>query len=188
MIITCLIIITFYNCTHYLSYSQGQYAAAMNLGGAMIWSMETDDFRGLCGPKYNLIKTIVQSMTETNLAPTPLVTESTSTTSTPSSTTIRIETSSSSGAPDTSTSSTTTSTKPEVTVTTTKPASGPFVCTSTGYFADPEDCGRFYQCSSNGRGGLVQSSLRCASGTVYSSAYGVCSFSNEVPECENYRP
>ena len=34
------------------------FATANNLGGVMIWSIETDDFRGKCGPKYPLLNTI----------------------------------------------------------------------------------------------------------------------------------
>lgn len=43
----------------------------MNLGGALTWSIETDDFRGFChGTPFILTKTIVDSMNgPTNLMP-----------------------------------------------------------------------------------------------------------------------
>lgn len=34
------------------------YALRNGLAGAMIWSLETDDYRGLCGETYPLLKTI----------------------------------------------------------------------------------------------------------------------------------
>lgn len=40
-----------------------EFAKSYSLGGVMIWSVETDDFRGICGSKYpllNAIKTTLQ--------------------------------------------------------------------------------------------------------------------------------
>ncbi|KAL7296158.1 hypothetical protein TKK_0010699 [Trichogramma kaykai] len=34
------------------------YAEKHGLGGMMVWSVETDDFKGLCGEKYPLLKTL----------------------------------------------------------------------------------------------------------------------------------
>ena len=47
--------------------------AAMNLGGALIWDMDTDDFRGIChGTTFVLTKTIIDAMNgPTNLMPSP---------------------------------------------------------------------------------------------------------------------
>ena len=53
-----LCLITCFKC-----YIQGKYISAMNLGGALTWSIETDDFRGLChGKTFVLTKAIVNSM------------------------------------------------------------------------------------------------------------------------------
>lgn len=44
-----------------------QFAKSYNLGGVMIWSVETDDFRGICGSKYpilNAIKSALQQVLE----------------------------------------------------------------------------------------------------------------------------
>ncbi|KAH9497248.1 putative chitinase 2 [Dermatophagoides farinae] len=37
---------------------KANYAKAMGLAGGMIWSIETDDFGGHCGPRYPLLNTI----------------------------------------------------------------------------------------------------------------------------------
>ncbi|XP_055374480.1 chitinase-3-like protein 1 [Condylostylus longicornis] len=37
---------------------KAQYAKKHNLGGVMVWSLETDDFNGICGETYPLMKAI----------------------------------------------------------------------------------------------------------------------------------
>jgi len=49
-----------------------EYAKAMGLRGAMIWSIETDDFRGECGPKFGLLNTIKSVLTSNAIPPIPL--------------------------------------------------------------------------------------------------------------------
>ncbi|XP_068144040.1 acidic mammalian chitinase [Drosophila tropicalis] len=39
-----------------------QLVESRNLGGAMMWSIETDDFRGLCGESYPLLKAMNRAM------------------------------------------------------------------------------------------------------------------------------
>ncbi|KAH8257943.1 hypothetical protein KR038_003363 [Drosophila bunnanda] len=39
-----------------------QLVDSRNLGGAMMWSIETDDFRGLCGESYPLLKTMNRAL------------------------------------------------------------------------------------------------------------------------------
>ena len=54
-----------YNSNQWIGYDNVQslvkkvnFANANNLGGVMIWSIETDDFRGKCGPKYPLLNAV----------------------------------------------------------------------------------------------------------------------------------
>lgn len=34
----------------------------LDLGGAMVWSIETDDFSGICGEKYPLLNTLINGI------------------------------------------------------------------------------------------------------------------------------
>lgn len=44
---------------------KSQYAYDLNLAGVMTWSIDTDDFRGLCGgPKFPLLRTINNALYE----------------------------------------------------------------------------------------------------------------------------
>lgn len=35
-----------------------EYIQEMGLGGVMVWSLDLDDFKGLCGPPYPLVRAI----------------------------------------------------------------------------------------------------------------------------------
>jgi len=195
---------------------KGQYVAAMGLGGSMVWSIETDDFKGLCGGgTFPLIKAILQGMNTANpvLPANPCnnqtTTSSTTTTSTTStttttvrttttSTTIRtpssnvtngpsvtqstISTSSSTAAPVNST--TTRSTTTTTTASHTDPLA--VYCKKDGLNKDPNDCGKFYNCISNGSGGWNVYSQSCAPGTVFSEVINGCAYPQNVLGCENY--
>lgn len=40
-----------------------EYAKGLDLGGIMVWSLDTDDFRGICGTKtYPLLRTIKDTL------------------------------------------------------------------------------------------------------------------------------
>ncbi|KZS15149.1 Chitotriosidase-1 [Daphnia magna] len=186
--------------------NKGRYIAAMNLGGALTWSIETDDFRGIChGIPFILTKAIVDAMNgPTNLMPsnpcasgTP-VTPSPVTT-TPPTTTLSTVTSTSakpcicapttcSPGPTTAPSSPGPTTTPSSIVTsTTAVTSEPnAVCKKEGLNPDPYDCAIFYQCVSYAANGWIVYTQRCAQGTVFSASLNNCDYPQNVPGCESY--
>ena len=50
---------------------QAEYAMSMNLGGSMVWSIDTDDFHGICdGTTFPMIKAIKEAMDGSIIVPT----------------------------------------------------------------------------------------------------------------------
>ncbi|XP_055374481.1 chitinase-3-like protein 1 [Condylostylus longicornis] len=95
---------------------KAQYAKDHKLGGIMVWSLETDDFNGICGEKYPLMKAI-NRIIRGSAPPDPSTTFVPTTNTTPSK-----------------------PTKP------TPPPGPEFVCYEDGTFRDPFDCSVFHIC------------------------------------------
>ncbi|XP_076226130.1 chitinase-3-like protein 1 [Nomia melanderi] len=93
-----------------------EYANRMGLGGGMMWSVETDDFRGTCGQKYPLLNVMNSVLRGGAPAPGPNPPPSWKPTTPPS-------------APPT---------RP------TPPSTS--ICNKEGYVRDPQDCSTFYYC------------------------------------------
>ncbi|KAK9709298.1 Glycosyl hydrolases family 18 [Popillia japonica] len=119
------------------------YAKTKGLGGIMVWSLETDDFNGLCGKANILLNTI-----KTNLGLTGGGTSTTTTTTT----------------------------------TTKSPTTAPVgtICTTAEIVRDPNDCGAFYQCVSNGSGGFIAYRTQCAAGLYFDTVSKTCNYANLV--------
>ncbi|KAK9739156.1 Chitin binding Peritrophin-A domain [Popillia japonica] len=130
-----------------------EYARSKGLGGAMIWSFETDDFKGLCGPVYPLSNAIKKA-----LSGSPG--DSNDFDNYPGN-------SSSTGDSDSSSSTTTT--------TTASPSGGYCACTSTGYCRDINNCSVFYQCI-----GDKQYRLECPSGLHFDEVTTACNYPSLV--------
>ncbi|XP_053662726.1 chitinase-3-like protein 1 [Anopheles marshallii] len=107
--------------------------AKYGLGGGMVWSIETDDFKGTCGPKFTLLNALNGCVNNNGPAPVTTTIATTQVATTKTTTTTKLTTA-------TTKPTTTTSTKAVTS------GSGTFVCTRDGYFRDPYDCNKYYRC------------------------------------------
>lgn len=92
---------------------KAKYARAMGLGGGMVWSIETDDFKGICGDgKYPLLNAIKRVLNQPEVPSMPMPNEREETTTTgpegSSTSTMRPTEPTTSRQPSTTTSTTTT--------------------------------------------------------------------------------
>lgn len=178
----------------------------MGLAGAMVWSLETDDFLGNCGPtKFPLIKAIKGELVSGNChIPDPKVardepTREKVTPSSSSSSTTTVK-STSSFSPSSSTTTTTTTTIKPITSTkstkslTSSPSdkeneatdnSDEMICKSSGMFRNPRDCKKFYRCVEMGSR-FYKYDYVCPTETVFDSETQICIWPDSVPECRNY--
>ncbi|KAL2743966.1 chitinase-3-like protein 1 isoform X1 [Vespula maculifrons] len=129
---------------------KAEYIKAKDLGGAMLWSIETDDFHGACGEKYPLLK-VLNNVLRHGPPLKPTTTE----------TTIPSETATS-----------TKTTKP------TSPPSKD-ICTREGFIRDPKDCSKFYHCRLVD-GHYLVSKFQCPDGLVFDPAILNCNYPDKV--------
>lgn len=123
----------------------------------MVWSIETDDFRGNCGEKYPLLKTL-----NAKLRGKVIPTEPSKPTESPKETNLPR--------------STAQPTQPPAII----PPNG--ICKKAGYIRDEKDCNVFYQCVDiNGTYKTVQ--YKCSSGLVFDDKINTCNYKNLVDGC-----
>jgi len=130
---------------------KAQYARQQGLAGAMVWSIETDDFHGRCGRPFDLIRSMREAFTGghyTTHAPPPPTTRDPN--------------------------------QPTPAPTTTIPPPPPTDhCTSPGINPDPSDCSHFYQCSYDGSS-YTAVQMDCAPGSLLNPETLVCDFAYAV--------
>lgn len=132
---------------------KSNYIKKMKLGGAMVWSVETDDFKGFCGHgNFPLIRTLYNVVIGNTPIPTPSVTSSTNPT----------------------TSSKPGENLPNTTLTNEPPETN-FVCTANGNFRDPEKCNIFYVCNNS-----HLYTFTCPEGLNYDILTNTCNWKSDV--------
>lgn len=188
---------------------KAQFAKSMGLGGMMMWSIETDDFRGSChGEQFPLLNTIRRVMDGQDVPIPPSGGGSSAATTKRPSTSRPTSTTTSTKRPGheiedehhrpSSTSTTTRRpyvasstrrppvrpTRPSTTSTTTHrprpPSNQEFVCSQAGMFADPNNCLKFIRCVQMGAFMQVYR-FDCAPGTAFNGQY--CDHIYNVPHC-----
>ncbi|XP_041971421.1 chitinase-3-like protein 1 [Aricia agestis] len=135
-----------------------EYAISRGIGGVMLWSIETDDFHGICGEKFPLLNTINRVMA--NQIPTTKPTVAPST------------------AKPTVASSTSTTNKPSSTVSTTASISG--ICSKLGPTRNPADCSTYYMCVYDRSGGISPILMHCPKYTYWDQKHLYCNYLHET--------
>ncbi|EDS29905.1 chitotriosidase-1 [Culex quinquefasciatus] len=154
------------------------YAKNKKLGGVMLWSLESDDDRNLCGGGlYTIGTTVYNAVFGSSPPPTsPTTVKPTTTTTTkPVTTTTTKPVTTTTAKP----AATTSTQKPAVTTTTpatTTTPSGTLICPSSGFKRDPTNCGAFYQCYP-GQPVNYAWRLLCQSGLYFDEASSTCNWS-----------
>lgn len=130
------------------------YIKSMSLGGAMLWSIETDDFQGTCGEKYPLLKTLNAGLRGDVPVPPPVIPKPTEKPSQP---------------------------QPPVTDAPQPPVPPPKdICKKTGFIRDEKDCSVFYHCQTVGGNA---NRFNCSSRLAFDPQINACNYKNLVEGC-----
>jgi len=129
------------------------YINSLGLGGAMLWSIETDDFSGNCGEKYPLLKTLNAGLRGGVPVEPPKPTEQPPQTTQPPPTT-----------------------QPPVT------APPNDICKNNGYVRDKQDCSVFYLCQ-NINGIYQVQKFNCPDNLAFDLKINGCNYKYLVDGC-----
>lgn len=146
---------------------KAEFAKKLGLGGMMLWSVETDDFKGICGEKYPLLKTINAVLRDGAVA-LPTKAPQKTTTKKPNSTT--------------QSANEATTEKIENQSTTELPSDVPEandICKEDGYIRDPKKCNVFYYCQIV-EGKYQAHKFSCPDPLVYDLTTKGCNYSDKV--------
>ncbi|XP_035906232.1 chitotriosidase-1-like [Anopheles stephensi] len=155
-----------------------RYLLDYGLGGAMVWSLETDDFRGVCGGgNYPLMREIRSLVDGGAGSPTTLPPPTVSSTST-STTTSTNPTTTTTSNPGSGNPGTTTSNPGSGNPGTTSPPASERPCSGgqTGFVPHPNYCNKYYMCLT----GDMFFEFTCPAGTLFDPNLNVCNWADQV--------
>nr|AYI49821.1 chitinase [Microdera punctipennis] len=175
-----------------------EYAKSLNLGGAMIWSFETDDFKGLSGTKYPILKTINAALKGSIPPPEPQPTVApTAAPSVPDVTEQPTEEPSAEPTVEPTAQPTAEPTAQPTAEPTAQPTAEPTadpgtdgsnttsgdekvgLCEREGYIRDPDNCAVFYYCLPH-KGEFVALRQHCNEGLLYDEQLNACNYPEQV--------
>ncbi|XP_066245992.1 probable chitinase 10 [Euwallacea similis] len=152
------------------------YAQNNGLGAVMLWSIETEDFLGLSGTQYPLLKAISKALSSTPSIDENIPKSSSTISSTTTTRAAPVVTSSEAPAAKEDDASV-----PEISV---DPTKIPNVrsCTGLGFYGSSTDCNVYYYCRSV-NGVYEGITFTCAKGLYYDTKLHICNYPAFVAEC-----
>lgn len=124
-----------------------QYALDKGLGGVMIWSIETDDFRGICNQGRFPLLTAINQAWNGGSTSSPNTTQPQQQPTTP------------------------TTQRPTTTTTASSPGGSTPICNRWGNIRNPNNCATFYACIGIGHPYVV---MNCGPGLYYNEKIDAC--------------
>ncbi|XP_063223198.1 chitinase-3-like protein 1 [Bacillus rossius redtenbacheri] len=141
---------------------KSEYLKEKQFGGAMVWSLETDDFRNVCGEGKNPLLHTINAVLNGGTLPTGAPTTAGSTAAAQT------------GGGGQTAAPTTAAPQPTEPL---PPATE--LCDHAGYVRDKTDCQVFYECVASGGQYLVYK-FKCADGTYFDTTSDQCNYAEQV--------
>ncbi|KAJ2944906.1 hypothetical protein O0L34_g1798 [Tuta absoluta] len=160
-----------------------EWALTKNVGGIMIWSIETDDFNGLCGQDFPLLRAINKALGRNvdgdDVEATTVVEVTTTQGSTVEPTTTDATTAKATATDATTEDATTTAATTDAT---TEEVSSPpdSVCEAEGIRPNPANCASFLMCIRDASNQLYPVVFKCPAQTLFDPEHLFCDYSQNV--------